>query len=143
MPSERVPFGADRPRLVVDASVLVNVVTRAEGSEEDAERIVGEAHDVHAPELVDLEVVHVLRRLMRTRSMSERRAQEAVDFLTDLPIERHPHLPLLTRVWQHRVACTAYDAAYLALAEGLGATLVTADAGLARTASAFVPVQHR
>ena len=143
MPSERVPFVVDRPRLVIDASVLVNVVTQAEGSAEETELILAEAHDVHAPELVDIEVVHVLRRMMCTRSMSERRAQEAVELLADLPIERHPHLPLVARIWQHRVACTAYDAAYLALAEGLGATLVTADAGLARTASAFVPVEHR
>jgi len=140
---------ADRMRpgesldLVIDASVLVNILTRAEGPTPDADPLLGDAASLHAPEVIDLEVVQAFRRMMRNRVMTERRAQEAIDLLADLPIHRHPHQPMVERIWAHRASCTAYDASYLALAEGLGATLVTADAGLARTAAAFVTVEHR
>jgi len=128
---------------VVDASVLVNLLTRAEGTAPDADPILADAATLHAPELIDLEVIQAFRRMMRTRSMTKRRAQEAIALLVEFPIHRHPHRPLVARVWEHRAGCTAYDASYLALTEGLGATLVTADAGLAHTAAKFVTVEHR
>lgn len=88
---------------------------------------------LHAPHLIDLEIAQVLRRYVRSAVISARRGMEALTDLIDFPITRYPHHVLLTRIWQMRHAVTAYDAAYLALAEALGATLVTRDRALARS----------
>ena len=85
-----------------------------------------------APELVDLEVVSAVRRLHGAGALDARRARLALTDLIELPMERAPHLPLLTRCWELRDNLSVYDAAYVALAESLDATLVTADARLAR-----------
>jgi predicted nucleic acid-binding protein len=87
---------------------------------------------LHAPHLIDLEVAQVLRRYVRSAIISVERGAEALTDLIDFPLTRYPHLVLLTRIWQIRHALTAYDAAYLALAEALDATLVTRDRALAR-----------
>jgi predicted nucleic acid-binding protein len=81
--------------------------------------------------LIDLEIIHALRRLVRDGSVVPLRADEAVSFLQALPLTRHPHTALLPRIWQHRHTLSAYDAAYVVLAETLGATLLTRDARMA------------
>lgn len=118
-------------RLVVDASVLVNVV----GDDERAglrarERIVDRS--LIAPEIIDLEVVQAIRRAARTGRVDGRRSKEAIQNLIALPIRRLPHLPLIGRIWELRDNVSPYDAAYVALAEGFGVPLLTADARLAR-----------
>jgi predicted nucleic acid-binding protein len=80
-----------------------------------------------------VEVTQGLRRLVRAGEVSPPRAAEAIADLADLDLHRHPHLDLLTRVWELRENVTAYDAVYVALAEALDATLVTCDRPLART----------
>ena len=87
---------------------------------------------LHAPHLIDLEIAQVLRRYVRSAIISAERGAEALTDLIDFPLTRYPHLVLLMRIWQMRHALTAYDAAYLALAEALDATLVTRDHALAR-----------
>ena len=74
----------------------------------------------------------MLRRLERRRLLEETRAAEAVADLRDLPLTRYPHDALAARIWDLRATLTAYDAAYVALAEGLGAPLLTRDAALGR-----------
>jgi len=86
---------------------------------------------LHAPHLLDLEVLHVLRRFERRGILHPSRAAEAVEDLLDLPLTRYPHDTLAFRIWELRGALTAYDAAYVALAEALGAPLLTRDAALA------------
>ena len=86
---------------------------------------------IHAPEVVEPETLNALRGLMFGGLLTERRALEAVDDLAVVPLIRYPHALLRDRIWQLRHQLTAYDAAYLALAEGLNARLVTADGGLA------------
>jgi predicted nucleic acid-binding protein len=90
---------------------------------------------LHAPHLIDLEVAQVLRRYVHSASISADRGAEALTDFLDLPLTRYPHFALLTRVWQMRKNLTAYDAAYLALAEALDAPLITRDRALARTGS--------
>lgn len=75
----------------------------------------------------------MLRRFQREGDIDETRGREALEVLRELDFARYPHDVLLPRIWQLRDTVTAYDAAYLALAEALAAPLLTADARLART----------
>lgn len=118
--------------IVVDASVLANVVADdTEDGDTARARLSGESV-LHAPYLVDAEVMSVLRRRALGGDLAERRAGQALDDLEALRVVRYPHLPSARRVWELRENVTAYDALYVALAEALDCRLVTADARLAR-----------
>lgn len=93
-------------------------------------RIFVQGETVHAPHLLDVEVAQVLRRCVRLSEISPQRGAEALEDLAGLPITRYPHFLFLPRIWELRHTLTAYDAAYLALAEALGATLLTRDRAL-------------
>jgi predicted nucleic acid-binding protein len=90
---------------------------------------------LHAPHLIDLEIAQVLRRYVRSTVITAERGAEALSDLVDFPLTRYPHFVLLTRIWEMRHDLTAYDAAYLALAEALDARLITRDRALARPGS--------
>jgi predicted nucleic acid-binding protein len=95
--------------------------------------------DLHAPHLLDVEVLSVLRRVVANGDAVPARAEEAIADLLDLRVERYPHDALAPRMWQLRGNFSAYDASYLALAESLsedGAALLTADQRFARAARA-------
>ncbi len=117
--------------LVVDASVLVTALGDDGADGDVARRRLRDATLV-APEIVDLEVSSVLRRLLRLERLTRRRAELALSDLIDLPLQRVSHRPLLPRCWTLRHTMTVYDASYVALAEELEATFVTADASLSR-----------
>jgi predicted nucleic acid-binding protein len=113
--------------IVIDASVLATAL--GDDGEDGARaraRIRGE--DLAAPELIDLEVVSVWRRTLT----DARRVALALADLDEIPLRRARHLPLLARCWELRENLTPYDASYVALAEALDATLLTADRRLGR-----------
>lgn len=127
--------------IVVDASVVA-VALGDDGPEGDQLRSrLRTEHRLAAPELLDLEVVSVLRGLQRSGQLDQRRAEQALADLIRLPLERAAHRPLLSRCWELRDNLTAYDAAYVALAEVLETTLLTADARLARTNGPHCPIE--
>lgn len=117
--------------IVVDASVLVPALAD-DGPDGDVARLRLSGETLIAPELIDLEVTSVLRSLNRCAQLTPRRAKAALVDLAELPMQRAPHRALLTRCWELRANMTAYDAAYVALAEALGVSLLTADGRLAR-----------
>lgn len=119
--------------IVVDASVVLELLLRTPRAARIERRLLGRAANLAAPHLLDVEVAQVLRRYVRAGEMDEQRGVEALEDLADLPIDRYPHVLLLPRVWALRANLTAYDAAYVALAELLSAPLLTYDDRLART----------
>jgi predicted nucleic acid-binding protein len=121
---------------VVDASVAVAYLL---GEASDAERD-GLLADAHAPALLDVEVTQALRGLVRAAKLGLAAAQVARDELEQLGVRRHPDAALLGRAWALRDTCTTYDGLYVALAEGLDATLMTRDGRLARGVGALVDV---
>ena len=118
--------------IVVDASVLANVVGDDGVDGESARREVRAAGDVAAPDLVDVETAAVLRKRWLARTISESRFGAAIDDLEDLAIDRYPTLGFMRRAYELRDDVTAYDAAYVALAETLECELLTADERLSK-----------
>jgi predicted nucleic acid-binding protein len=96
-------------------------------------RLADTAQTWHAPSLVEVEVTHVLRRLNLARQLTDLRGRQALRDLTALGLHLHDHGPLLRRAWALRTNLSAYDAVYVALAEGLAVPLLTLDAKLAST----------
>jgi predicted nucleic acid-binding protein len=96
--------------------------------------------DLHTPALCDVEVAAILRRGLRSGTLTTDRAADAVIDLVDLPLTRHGHLTLLGRILRLRDNFSAYDASYIALAEQLGADLLTADSGLVRATRTYLTI---
>jgi predicted nucleic acid-binding protein len=119
--------------IVLDASAVVDWLLHTPAGLQIEKRIYSRNESLHAPHLIDVEVAQVLRRLAREGAISEDRAGQAIQDLLDLRLTRYPHFVLLPRIWQLRNNLSAYDAAYVALAEELNATLFTRDAGMSST----------
>jgi predicted nucleic acid-binding protein len=126
--------------IVVDASVLAPALAD-DDADGDRVRLRLRGEQLVAPELVDLEVLSTLRRAVRAGRLDERRSGQALDDLAALPLRRVPHLPLLARAWELRDNLTAYDAAYVALAESLRALLLTADGGIEKASGVRCDVE--
>jgi len=117
--------------IVLDASVVVELLLNRPSAARLARRLRHPDEALHAPHLIDLEIAQTLRRYQAIGELSPRRARQALLTFAQMPLERHPHWPFLDRIWELRRNLTAYDAAYVALAEVLGAPLLTCDRALA------------
>ena len=121
---------------VFDASAAIE----AARGDDDAVDLLSEM-GTYAPELVDVEYAHVLRKMVARGELSHERAEKLLLDWASNSVVRCPHAPLLARGWTMRGRITAYDASYVALAEQLGLPLVTADRRLASVAQEFCEVR--
>jgi predicted nucleic acid-binding protein len=121
--------------IVADASAAVSALLNA-GQARQALA----TEQVHVPHLIDAELASALRRLVTRRFLDVGAGWAALQTWSILGGTRHPLPGLIERVWQLRDDLTAYDAAYVALAEALGCAVVTADAGLSRAPGLRCPV---
>jgi predicted nucleic acid-binding protein len=118
--------------LVVDTSAVIDALAGRPPDERLLARL-GSDGDLHAPHLLDVELLHALRRLVAAGHLSEDRAADARSDFADLTIARYEHGFLADRIWELRHDLTAYDATFVALSEALDVPLVTHDRRLAAT----------
>jgi len=116
--------------IVVDSSVVANAIAVPQAKGDAARERLARDPDIHAPQLMDLEVVSSVRRLSSHGEIEEEEANLALLHLRTFPAVRYPHVELIPRIWELRNNATPYDASYIALAEELDCPLVTADAHL-------------
>lgn len=121
--------------IVVDASAALEAMLSAG----EARRRLG-SELVAVPHLVDSEICHALRRLCRQGAISVPEAERMLDHWARLGVQRFGVVALLSRIWELRDNLSAYDATYIALAEALDSSLLTADAHLARAPGLRCPV---
>jgi len=119
--------------IVVDASAALELLLRTEKGIKVQERVLDSAESLHAPHLIDIEVTQTLRRLVILKEITAARGKQALEDHLAVNIKRAEHKDLLERVWSLRDSITAYDAAYVVLAEILDSPLITCDAKLARS----------
>lgn len=117
--------------IVLDASAAVEWLLQTPAGQRIEERIFSRHQTLHTVHLLDVEFAQVLRRLVRERTITPRRADEAIQDLSALRIARYAPVLLLPRIWRLRQNLSACDASYVALAEELQAPLITRDRRLA------------
>jgi predicted nucleic acid-binding protein len=127
--------------IVVDASVLANVIGDDGADGQLARGEIRSAGGVAAPDLVDVETVAVLRKRWLAGTMSDHRFAAAITDLEQLGVSRYPTLPLMRRAFELRANVTAYDASYVALTELLGCELLTGDRRLASAPGPTCPIR--
>jgi len=128
--------------IVVDSAVVVDALTAADGVDDLHAYLAAE--ELHAPTLLDYEVLSALRGLTLGAHLSTARAQDVLTDFEDLSIQRWPSVDSLRRrAFQLRDNLSAYDAAYVALAEALECSLLTRDARLARSGGHMAGIEVR
>ncbi len=127
--------------IVVDASVLANAIGDDSTRGSRARSELRTARELAAPDLVDVETTAVLRKRWLAGCLSDERFALAIGDLEDLAVDRYPTPPLMRRAYELRANVSAYDAAYVALAEGLGCELLTADIRLGGALGPRCPIR--
>jgi predicted nucleic acid-binding protein len=118
--------------IVLDASAALELLLQTPIGVCVSDRALSADESLHAPHLLDVEVTQVLRRYALAGELTADRAEQALLDLADLPLTRHAHTDLISRIWSLRDSMTAYDGVYVALAEALDAPLITSDGKLSR-----------
>lgn len=118
--------------IVLDASLVVELVTKGPSADSVARTLFESGETVIVPHLLDIEVASALRGLAAGQRIDQGWANQALIDLETLPAERFGHAPLLNRIWELRNNFTAYDATYIALAEATGSVLYTSDSKLCK-----------
>lgn len=113
--------------IVLDASVVVELLTNGSLAEALRQDLAGRDDSFIVPHLLDIEVMSAVRSLFAGRRIDSHRSDQILADLAALPAERFAHTPLLSRIWELRHNFTAYDASYIALAEATGSVLYTCD----------------
>jgi predicted nucleic acid-binding protein len=117
--------------IVLDASAAVDWMLQTPSGLRIGRRIYARSETLHTVHLLDVEFAHVLRRLVREKTLTARRAEEAIEDLSAVRLTRYAPVRLLKRIWRLRQNLSACDAAYVALAEELRAPLLTRDRRIA------------
>ena len=125
--------------LAVDTSAVIAALFSR--SPERLRDRLADARELVAPHLIDVEFLHVTRRLVLNGALTEDRAHDTRREFTDLSITRYSHEPLADAIWELRDNLSAYDAAFVALASALDVPLITCDARLARAAGIGVQIE--
>ena len=127
--------------IVLDASAAIEFLLNTKAGTGIARRIRAD-EGIHCPHLVDVEIAQTLRRLVLRSEISAERAQLALSHWASLEVHRYSHQPFLDRIWTLRDNFSAYDAAYVALAEILRAPLITGDARLANAPGTAARIEY-
>jgi len=117
--------------IVIDASAVIEWILNTSRGQSIGKRLTDGMEQLHAPYLLDVEVLQVIRRYSLRKLISEVRARQAIEDYNDLLVRRYPHTPLISRIWELKANLSAHDAAYVALSEALSAPLLTCDTCLA------------
>lgn len=118
--------------IVLDASVVVELLTNGTLADSLRRNLAGRDETVIVPYLLDIEVMSAIRNLVAGRRIDSHYSERLLTGLAELPADRFAHTPLLGRIWELRHDFTAYDAAYIALAEATNSVLYTSDEKLSR-----------
>ena len=129
--------------IVLDASVVVELLTNGSLADSIRKELAQCDQAFLVPHLIDVEVVSAIRRLAAGQRIDQHRSGQFLAGLAALPAERYSHTPLIGRIWELRHHFTAYDAAYIALAEATDSVLYTCDEKLSRGHRARVVVFTR
>ena len=118
--------------IVLDASIVVELLTNGALADSIRRELAGRSDSFIVPHLLDVEVVSAVRSLAAGHRIDSHRTEQLLVGLATLPAERYAHTPLLGRMWELRHNFTAYDAAYIALAEATNSVLYTSDEKLSK-----------
>lgn len=127
--------------IVLDASAAIELVLNTGAGQQINDRIGREPDTIQAPHLIDVELIHVIRRFVMRDVIDVARGEMAIRLWRLLDVQRHDHEPFMPRIWQLRNNLSAYDAMYVALADALSAPLITADRRLAAAPGTGIRVE--
>jgi predicted nucleic acid-binding protein len=119
--------------LVLDASIVLELILRTPKGALASKMILHAGEELHAPHVIDIELTHTLRRMVREKELEADAAEKSLDDFLDITLTRHAHTEFLSTIWSLRNALSAYDAVYVALAESVAAPLLTCDGRLSRS----------